>query len=468
MGRDRTGWRLGDLVDFEVLLASEGAERGARRIYREEIGPELGEGLSEGERRRRGLRLWLEEKRGDELMAGRKLERGLGIAGSVVALVMLFVGMGLVRGLLQTIPEPYEGRGYNLWLFLGATLGVQWLLMILGLIGWLAWRRRGKLSLPQELIGFLGRKFGGVRAREAWEQLMKMQGRGYGSVLGWRLGRIAQQGGQWFNFGMVLGLIGCLWFLKVRFYWESTLAELSGPRLLELTKVLALPWAWAGPHGVPGAEGVSGTELGGMEMNLEWAARGWFEFLVMAILVWGLLPRILAYFGCRIGERKALSGLDFQEARHRSLWREMVKVERRVVETGQEDGVVLLDVGGSGLEIGAVRPFLLQRLRVNPESMHQLGVLDAEKEKAAEEAMKQSALGVVLVVEGWSLSKPEMEAVYEKVRKTIGREKSLRILVTGTIRKDEVEEANEEEMAEWVKWVDALRDPALEVVRFER
>ena len=180
-----------------------------------------------------------------------------------------------------------------------------------------------------------------------------------------------------------------------------------------------------------------------------------------------MLPRIILYAVSVSQEKAALQKLDFQESRHRSLWREMAKVERKVVKTSQADGVVLLDVGGAGLQVESVRPFLLQNLRVNPESVYQTGVLDASKEKAAIEAMKTAELGVVMVVEGWSLSGPQMKRNYEKVRSTIGDNKPIRFLVVGTVKGDSLSEVNAEEMAEWVKFIDSLRDPSAEVVKWE-
>lgn len=465
---------MADLADLEALLAEEQAERGARRIYRESISEKLPRKLDEGERRRRGLRLWLQEKRGKESQVGQRLESGLRFAGLVVKVLAFLAGLGIVRGLLQELPEG-GGRGYNLWLFLGVTLGLQWLFLFFAAGAWLLFRRKGRLSWSQELLGVLGKKFAGSRVGPAWSKLLAMRSDGYGSVLGWRLGWMAQLGAVWLGLGMVVSFMACLWFLKVHFYWESTLENLSKTQLVQVTDGLALPWSWAGEQWVPGEYGVERASLEVVE-NPELAPEAhprdpvsqvWMRFLVLALLFWGVLPRLFLYYYCSRGERRALARLDFQESRHRSLWREMAKVERTVVKTSQADGVVLLDVGGAGFPVEAVRPFLLQRLRVNPEAVHQTGVLDSTKEKVAFEAMKEASLGVVLAVEGWSLSGPQMRENYEKIRAVIGEKKPIRFLVLGTVKGESVTEVGETEMAEWVKFVDGLRDPAVEVVKWE-
>ncbi|MBK1833365.1 DUF2868 domain-containing protein [Roseibacillus ishigakijimensis] len=460
-------WTLADLADFETLLAEEEALQGARRIYRDSVAPHLSRDLDEGERRRQGLRLWLEAKR-EEVHTGERIESGLRLAGMVVVAGALLAGMGLSRGVLQEMPLG-EGRGYNVWLFLGLGLGLQWLFLLGGGLTWLLLRKKNRLSWSQELLALLGRKFAGSRVGPVWARLQNMRSEGYGSVLGWRLARLSQVGAVWFNFGIIVSFLACLLFLKVNFYWESTLASLSESQLVGLTQGLSLPWSWLGEQWRPGPYGVAQTQLEALGESGAGEAvnRVWMRFFVLSLLVWGVLPRLILSFYARSQEKQVLAALDFQESRHRNLWREMAKVERAVVKTSQADGVVLLDVGGAGLPVEAVRPFLLQQMRVNPASVHQTGVLDATKEKAAEEAMREAELGVVLAVEGWSLSGPQMTRNYEKVRAVIGDKKPIRFLVIGTVKGEQVTEADDTEMAEWIKFVDGLRDPAVEVVKFE-
>ncbi|MDP0491487.1 MAG: DUF2868 domain-containing protein [Verrucomicrobiota bacterium JB023] len=457
-------WSLGDLADLERLLAEKDAARGAKRIYRERIADQLEQVSDEGERRRRGLLLWLQEKRGDQELVGERLESGLRFAGLAVAVVMFLSGVGVVRGLLVEMPGG-GGRGYNVWLLLGVMLGLQWLLLLGGLVGTLVWRRHGGLSIGAELISLLGRKIAGSRAGDVWRQLLKTRAKGYGSVLGWRLGSLSQMGAEWFNIGLLIGFLGCLLFLKVGYYWESTL-DLDARSLEGVTQALSLPWFFY-PRAIPEKTDVMAIAIDAPEALRASASAIWTGFFLLAILVWGLLPRVIFYVFCKWKEKRALTALDFQESRHRSLWREMARIERAVVKTGQEDGVVLLDVGGTGLKVASIRPFLLQKMRVNPEGLHQTGVLDAEKERQAIEAMQKAALGVVLVVEGWNLSKPEMKANYEKVRRAVGESKPIRFLVVGSVRNGGVNEVGDVEFGEWEAFVDSLRDPAVEVVRWE-
>ena len=157
MAGRQTKWRLEDVVDFEALLAAgedldlEGDDRAVVR--------EAGAGIkNEGKKRRRGLRAWLEYRRGEEDHApGRRTVEGLRIVGFALALVAFVVAAGLARGLMQE----FEGgrRMFNIWLFLGVTVGLQWVVLIGGAASYFFVRRQsGALSVGQRLAGMLVRR----------------------------------------------------------------------------------------------------------------------------------------------------------------------------------------------------------------------------------------------------------------------------------------------------------------------
>jgi hypothetical protein len=130
---------------------------------------------------------------------------------------------------------------------------------------------------------------------------------------------------------------------------------------------------------------------------------------------------------------------------------------------GMKDGVVLLEVGGLALQTEEIRPFLLRKLRVNPEKKFGVGVLDESEEREAWEAMRAAPRGVVLVVEGWNLSPKEMTNLFARIRREAGEATVMRVLVLG----DGLEAPGEEEFSAWREFIDGLRDPQLECVAYE-
>jgi hypothetical protein len=466
-GRKRK-WSLVDLVDFEdrLLDADAGDSAAERRRYREEVGDIRKWPRGESDKRRLGLRAWLEAVRGEAAGDGQgaRVVGGVRVAGLVLGVMAFLGGISLIRGMLQASESGLFLRGYNVGLFLALTLGVQWLLLLGGIASYFVARRaRGTLSLLQRGVSWVALKMSGVGERSLARSLLE-GGAGYRSVLSWRIARLSQWVAIAFNLGLLAGLYGCLRFLSIRFYWESTF-EGMGWGIVDFMEGMAMPWAWSGRWLPPGAEGI--------DYSVPWKI--WIEkpaveqiapFLMMSLFVYGMLPRVLMWIGCVWKERRALAVVPFQAPRHRELWRRLTKVEQTVASEGQADGVVLLDVGGTEVPTEKLRGFLLRELRVNPEARFTAAVLDGEGEREAMEAIRKAELGVVFLVEGWALSPQQMRVLHARVRSVGGAEIPVHMLVMGELRGGELSAPDGEEWSQWRAFVDSLRDPATEAVAY--
>jgi hypothetical protein len=290
-----------------------------------------------------------------------------------------------------------------------------------------------------------------------------------GEVWSWRLTRMLQSGSIGYNVGMMAGLFGCLWFLNVGYFWETSLPQFGGQSLHRVTQVLSAP---VGGHLVTEND-VALTQAGssvsrelvenlGMPQSLTprmQANLSWSLFFFFSLVMWGVFPRILIWLSAWWMERRALEVMDFQEPRHRSLWRELNRIQQDEVTMAPSDGVVVLDIGGLEVKTEDIRPYFLQVLRVNPEARFSLGTLDAEGEKKALDQARSAALGVVFLVEGWNLSPKQMKVYHRKVREAIGEHHVIRYLVL---------DAGEEEMQQWTSFVDGLKDSESEVYAYSR
>lgn len=451
MAAGRKGsWSLEDLVDFEVAVATSptvGQEVG--REIREQL---RGQDLSSAATRREGLKRWLRNKESD---GGAEVTSATRLIGVLLLIIFFILGVGVVRGLVSRV----EGRVVlNIWVFLAGTIGIQWLILIVGAIGFLVVRYWiGGLGWLKELFFSGVRKVAGKVSPKAWQALVQGKGR-QPSALGWRLTRMLQLGGVGFNLGLIGGLFGVLWFTEVSFYWESSLSRFGGESLGQVTRILAAPW---------GGAGLSSEEVAGLQKfpgnpgDAAWTA--FYEFVFLALFVWGLVPRVLIWLGAVFKERGVLASLEFQDPAHRKLWREISRVERSVTLEGMKDGVVLLEVGGLNFDKEAIRPFLLRRLRVNPEEMFKVGVLNQKQEQEAWEAMRAAPCGVVILVEGWNLSPKEMNNLFARIRREAGESTVLRVLVMG----DGVEAPASHDFQNWSGFIDGLHDPSLECVAYE-
>lgn len=454
-----TRWTLADLIDLEALLA-RGAARHAH-LDPAEAGAPAGQ-PSVGARRQ-AIHAWLAAQRsaGGQL-PGQRWVAAAQLVTLALSLLLFASGVSVVLALFDR-----ERGGFNIPVFVGVTLGVQWLVLLGAALAWLLRRRLGAgLLLVPSLVNELIDRVCGER-RPAWWRNLTAEGGRYASVLIWQLARMVQTAACAYNLGLLAGLAGCLWFLNVGFFWESTTPVWMQQRLTNLTSILAAPWRWAAPAWCPSEEAISATRIGSDSLpNILGRADAWYPFLLAALAVWGLLPRVLLWLTAWRGVARTLGTLDFQARRHRELWRNLTGSRRSDLAGPPLDGVVVLDVGGSGLREDALRPFFLRRLRVRPACWLPVAVLDAGSEALAAEALASAPAGVVLLAEGWALSPPRMRALHQRVRAAAGAAAPVVFLVANADPDGKPAPPAREEAAEWARFVDQLGDPSAELELF--
>jgi hypothetical protein len=361
-----------------------------------------------------------------------------------------------------------ERGGIHVALFLAICIGGQWLVLLLASIAWLMRRREAEgFSGVQALAGKLARRLAGDRDDVCWNRLLDGGNAPRAAIL-WRLARMAQTAGVFFNIGILCGLGGLVMVRHTGFFWETTTELAMGSFLETAVQFLSSPWENWWPQAAPDMATILGTRwLPGRTEGLAPGPAAWWEFLLMTTLVWGLIPRLMLWALAWNASRQALARLDFQGRSHRALWREITNTERVETDVPPLDGVLVLDVGGSGLTEQSLRPFLLRHLRVHPAAWQSIAVLDAGAEKEATRLLAKAPAGVVLLAEGWSLSPPRMILLHSQVRVCAGPEASIKFLVANVGVDQQPTAATAEERREWTRFVDSLRDPGAEIFFFE-
>ncbi|MES1923756.1 DUF2868 domain-containing protein [Salinisphaera sp. T31B1] len=467
--RTPVGWTLADLIDFEALLAgmSEDDIAGDRLYFARDIRPQLGAG-SEIARRRRGLRLWLAMRaQHTPPVPGRLWRRGRSVAELGLSLGMALAGFILVAGLCAGVSQ-----SVHVIVFFALTLIVPWAVFVLWAIVRIAGQGSGQalerlLDLGLRLgAGVTGAEPDGVAAD--WRERL-LEGRQPRRALAAALGGTLQRGGLGFSVGLVAAFIGCLMIFDVRFYWEAT--PETGGLMQSSVQAIATPWQWAWPAAVPSTAAIESSRarfVDGVKRvpDTPASAGAWWRFLLMSLLVWGVLPRLLliGYFGWR--EHRALARLDFQAPRHRALWRGLTAVERGAVAAAAADGALVLDVGGNGVSGDELRGFCLRALRLNPQAVHRIDVLDEAEQAAADSALADAPAHVLLAVADWSLSPRQAAALQARVRNAAGADTPVTWVVIGQ-GEGRWSAPADEHMARWTRFVDGLRDPATEVAAFD-
>lgn len=455
MAKDAQSWSLADLIDFESETAT--AAHPSPELREAVVSASLG--LDGASARRVGFRLWLDAVRSSS--DGGKFMSALAMVGSGLALVMFLAGISGVLGLVDRAKS-----GIHVTLFLAILIGGQWLILALAAVAWLMRRRAADgFSAVQAIAGKLVRHLAGGRESPWWGRLMDGGGAAREAVL-WRLARMAQSAGISFNLGLLAGLAGLVLVRHVGFFWETTTELAMHSLLAKIAGFLSIPWSAWWPAAVPDAAVIAASRWL-PDHALPPGPAAWWRFLLMTTLFWGLLPRLLLWWiACQAG-RKALAALDFQSRNHRALWRELTGSGRAVTDDKPLDGVLVLDVGGSGLTEDGLRPFLLRRLRVHAVAWHSVAVLDPGEEAEAARALAKAPAGVVLLAEGWALSPARMSALHARIRTSAGPETPVKFLVANAAPDHSPVAPSAAERHEWARFVDSLRDPEAEVFFYE-
>ena len=418
-------------------------------------------GLEGAEARRVGMKVWLDGVRRDggefpgEVWAGGRFTIGL-----LVGAAMFLTGIGVMTGMLDR-----ERMAFHVPMVLGVSVFLPLLILIASCAAWLLWGRFSKgLGFVPKLLGWLIGKLGGAGKMEWWRTLRLEGGKGW-EAMGWNLVRLTQAGAVMFSAGLMVGLLGCIWFLEIRFYWESTTPEWMAGRLRDVCNLLSLPWGWATVGCVPSLSTIMATRWGIEDPLIHHGGLSsvWYRFLFASIFFWGMLPRLAFWAYAAFRERNALGALDFQSKRHRELWRELMGTRRADVSEAPLDRVLVLDVGGTGLKVDELRGFLLRRLRVNPGEWFEVGVWDGKGEAAVAESIRKAPAGVVLLAEGWALAPPRMTALHKQIRSLAKAGTPVYFLVVNVGSDGKLAEVKQEEKAVWKGFADGLADAALEV-----
>ncbi len=430
-------WTLADLIDFEAALAAWDGRADAQR--------------SRGAGRPAVLREWLAQQAIGG--PGTSWVGALRISGALLALLMACLGAGAAWGTLNR-----ELEGIHVIWFLAVTLVIPWIFLLAGLLGWALRGKFRRSGLGGWLIERCARRILSGRA-EGVVEMVRQSGE-LARVVGWRLARLTQWTAVAFHGGALLGLAAMVMFKRVGFFWETTTQAATQSLLESMVRVLSSPWVALLPGAVP--------DVAASRRGPGWDGGGesWWPFLLLALLVWGVLPRLALGMVALGRERSLLGNLAFQAPGHRRLWRKLTEVRRGEEPQGPVDGALLIVVGGAEPDPDALRPFLLNRLRVNPTAWESLGVLDAGREEAARAALDKAPAGIVLLAEGWALSPRQMDRALAEVAARAG-ERRIVVLVGDAASDGRLRPPGEAERAEWERYADTRRDAEFELVFFE-
>lgn len=347
MKQAKTRWKFKDIIDLEYFLMppentgpAGTADSTDRTIFLDHIEPRIRDGEMAPDDRSALIRCWLENRRklekkdftdGNVHLPGDIFEEAHRLLTLAFLIGGLLCGTGLAFSFLV-----YRGVApLNVSTYLGTFVLMQVGLVALALL--MFWLRRnirlaGGRSVLYTLINALWRKLA-VSVGEAskktmgtgrWHRfqaaagLIKGKKRVYGALFFWPLAIIAQVFGIGFNLGILGATLLRVFTSDLAFGWQSTVQFV--PQIVHrIVQVIAIPWSWflSPPVAYPTLEQIEGSRMvlkSGIYSLSTPDLVSWWPFLCLAVVVYGLFPRVVLLIAAVFLQSRALRLLNFDTA----------------------------------------------------------------------------------------------------------------------------------------------------------
>jgi hypothetical protein len=480
---------LADLIDLEArIVARAGAQHDELAARDRQVGETLAVDPND-----RGtlLAAWLAALRArepDATWLGAEVARGYRLAGLVLVLAGLASGWAAAAA-----ATTYDGtHPVNVLVFLGALVGLQLVLLVLGMAA-----RAVRALLPDGTLPELVRPVvrglatrwarhagGGPPPADVDATLARIQTRRslYRPVERGLVFALAQLFGVAFNLGALVSLLGRIVLSDIAFGWSTTVRT-DPATVLALVRAVAAPWAGLVPAAVPTAELVAATQysrysgdyLGGASDLV--LVGEWWPFLVACLVVYGLGIRLVLLVVAAVRTRWALAHLPLDTPDVEQIVRGLRHAVVRSGATGPEAPAAAN--GGGGLApartpvpagpcalvawrdapTGAVADILEARLGLRVTLRLAAGGRDYAADEATRGALAATrALDtVVFVAEAWETPDEGFHHLLRDVR--AATTPSTRLLVALVDADGQPLDGDTPEAQAWRRFVARLHDP---------
>ncbi len=343
---DRQRWRIADLIDLEFFMDRDEGEDLEHLTSRDrEIFASLPAGVMDQATPASLIRAWLAARR-RSFAAGSSEEE---LPGRIWhELYLLFFWGVLVIGLVSGAALAFSFLSYsgtrpvNVSAYFGIFVLVEALLfaglLLVSAFSRLLGRQVGGFFLYRLLRRFFATALAGIldktvsrtstdkRLRwEARRNMVRNLQQRYGALFTRPFFLLAQLLGVAFNTGILAATLLKVITSDVAFGWQTTL-DVGTDTVHTLVRLISLPWSWLGQGCCPTAEQIEGSRLilkDGIYHLATPDLTSWWPFLCMAVLVYGLLPRLLVLLLTFVSQRRDLADLRFDQGRYRQLLHRM-------------------------------------------------------------------------------------------------------------------------------------------------
>ncbi len=499
---------LADLFDVELqVLRDQDAAREELRRRDRRIGLTIGadERVRAGApaARREVLRDWVRAIHQEE----RRESTGARFVQAQQALGWLLVVLGLSSGAGTAASVlSYDGtRPVNVVHFLAVFVALQLLLLALFLLSATLWRLRARVPAlhgiqallrlaVDALASLLDRRLTAERrsALKAARGKLRASRIVYGDVERWLLVSLAQRFGLSFNLGALASCLYLVAFSDLAFAWQTTMSW-TAESFHGAISALAAPWSWIYPDGLPSLEVVRASRYFRLGGTFGGPARAemlgqWWRFLVLALLVYGLIPRLISSIYAAAKLRGSLARLRLDHADLASVLERLsspiVQTRAQTAEPGALEPLprteAAADSGRAGdlaavviwgdvpIEASGVEGLIATRFGWEVGAVERAGVDETTDDDAAIAKVSAARGGpIVVLVEAFESPTREARAFVQRLRRAAGKD---RPIVVGLLDAS-ADPASpgawtppaRDDRAVWEKHMSGLGDPYLRV-----
>ncbi len=332
---------LAELFDLEVQMMKDHEVDPSELRWRDR---KIGQQLENLKSNRHDLFLsWLKRvQTSGHPSPGQLFETGYRWLGRFLLLLGLFAGGGAAASVLS-----YDGsKPVNVVNFLAVIIGVQLITIFFFLLFLLPKFIKKYIPGSGEFYNFI-RELSYLFSRlmvklfehlpshhlnKLWADLqrLKVKQKLYSSVEKWLAVSLTQRFGLAFNIGALATCLYLITFSDLAFAWNTTL-NISTKAFHKAVQTVALPWSAIFPEDVPSLQLVQASRYfrlddeylnAPVESNIPKAmvVGGWWSFLVLSLVCYGLIPRLLIFNTVKLKLKRALNKIPLHSANFESLY----------------------------------------------------------------------------------------------------------------------------------------------------
>lgn len=513
----KSSWRLQDIIDLEyffsqVRSADEAGEpeavRRDRQIFLNRIQPQVQN--VDKPSRKVVLKLWLDARRqqAQETTDSQMVLPGAAYVSAHRIFAYGFAAVSLLAGVnLASYFLKYNGsEPINVFLYLSVLVLFQIVLALAAGVAFLVHRagvslvRRSPVSL---LLGHLAGRLTAWTRDKSRAQVTAGQRRGFEAILGlvsgkrkiygslffWPLFSLYQISGICFNLGALSTTLIRVITTDLAFGWQSTL-QLSPGTVHQLVRTIALPWSWllsagAAYPSLPQIEGSRMILKDGLYHLATADLVAWWPFMVLAVLWYGLVPRILYLMAGLSAQKRALNSIEFTHSDPERLMNRLTtsmistgnsappdeagKIESRLPAAGKSNYVkntraiaFIPDDIAVDFPLTEFKDLALKNLSLRVDTA--IGIKNEQHalEQVAQQRQAGEALTVIILFEGWQPPIQEDLSFLRKLRHVLPEKTPVIVALIGRPASGAIlTELSDLSWQVWKKKTAGLGDPYL-------